>query len=221
MRFLIDYLSGNVPGGFLALFFLLFTVNVALFYLFKSSKLFDETVYKKKVLRYNLLILSLYVFLWFYLRPPGLPDTIIFAPFQAGDAVDILYPELLQEHLSDRLADGHRLYRWDWLYKTANPDSFNLEDYRSQLMRELGLSVIFSGKILENTPSGYVIECTLWENGTNLLTEKITATTAVTAVRQMIRLLSSESGIIERNRVTVIEGDDAYWGHGRPELRNG
>jgi tetratricopeptide (TPR) repeat protein len=207
MRFLVEYLSGNVPGGFLALFFILFTVNVALFYLYKSSKLFDQPVYKRRAIGSNVLIVGLYVFLWLYLQPPGVPEQIIFLPAGDHEEPDILYAEILQENLEGRFDEDLRLHRWEWLYHSANPDSFHLSEYRINLAEHLGIEIILLYEIVANDQ----VEYRLVEDGTETHTQIMSGRSVAELAQKMVRVLVAEGDIIERNRITVIEGDNEYW----------
>jgi len=164
MRELYLFLSGNVPGGFLLLSFVLLTVNMALYFLFKNSGLFSREVYKKKVLRYNFFVLSAYVFLWIYLQPPRLPARIGFLPWQAADSIDLKMCTALELATRDAINEGYFLHSWTWFYETANPDSIHRADYRHTLTQRLDFNQYVTGKISENA-SGYNLTVQIISNG--------------------------------------------------------
>ncbi|TFG94344.1 MAG: hypothetical protein E4H13_15005, partial [Calditrichales bacterium] len=126
MRELIFFLSGEVPGGILILLFLLVVMNLVLYYLFKSSKLFESDVYKQKAIRGNVLLFGIYIILWFLLKSPELPDRVAILPFQNGNTVDLAVCEGLQQQIDGYLDAAYMLHRWEWFYQTASKDSLSL-----------------------------------------------------------------------------------------------
>jgi hypothetical protein len=58
---LLDWLSGNVPGGLLPYFFFLLLVNLTTFYLGKHSGLMRWSNVRRKLLYFNLLFVVFYV----------------------------------------------------------------------------------------------------------------------------------------------------------------
>jgi tetratricopeptide (TPR) repeat protein len=147
MREILHFLSGEVPGGILLLFFIVLVTNLALFFLFKSSKLFSKEVYNRKAIRYNLFIFSIYIILWIFLEPPKLPERIIILPFQNEESADYRLSEAVQRQLYGNLKNEYILHRWEWFYKTANKDSLQFDDYRINLAREIGAAFFVTGKV--------------------------------------------------------------------------
>jgi tetratricopeptide (TPR) repeat protein len=141
------FLSGEVPGGFLLLFFIVAVINLSLFFLFRSSKLFSKEVYKRKAIRYNLFVFSIYIILWLVLEPPKLPERIIVLPFQHENSPDYRLSEAVQRQLFGNLRKEYTLHRWEWIYNTANKDSIQFDDYRINLARKVGAAYIITGAI--------------------------------------------------------------------------
>ncbi len=157
MQALYTWLSGYVPGGFLLLSFVLLTVNVALYFFFRSSKLFSRDVYRRQAIRYNILLVAVYVFLWIFLRPPQLPPRYAILPFQKGDSIDIRVSEALQSALTKNFDKNFVRHRWEWFYQTANKDSLRDTVYRDSLAQRLGIDFLITGGIHE---SGSQVEIT-------------------------------------------------------------
>jgi tetratricopeptide (TPR) repeat protein len=145
----LHFISGEVPGGILLLIFLLIVINLALYYLYKSSKLFSGDIYKRKTIRANIILFGIYIVLWIFLQPPTLPDRVIILPFEKDETVDYTICEVLQQQLSRNISDDFILHRWEWLYQTANIDSVIIEEYRITLAKKIGIAIIITGKIKE------------------------------------------------------------------------
>ena len=96
MRTFLHFLSGEVPGGVLLLFFIVLVINLSLFYLYNSSKLFSKEVYKRKAIRSNIFVLGIYLVLWIFLEPPRLPERVMILPFQNNEEVDFRLAEAVQ-----------------------------------------------------------------------------------------------------------------------------
>jgi hypothetical protein len=149
MKELFSFLSGNIPGGMFLLSFVLLAVNIALYFFYKSSKLFPKETYYQKLWKYNFFIIALYVFLWFMLRPAGIPERVLVLPFQNGDKADYKICESVQNQLEQNLSPEYILHRWEWFYDTAERDSLASKLYRKKLAQKLGISIIISGDIHE------------------------------------------------------------------------
>ena len=147
MREIFRFLSGEVPGGVLLLTFIVLVINLALFHLYRSSKLFSKKIYIRKTLKYNLFIFSIYIILWVYLEPPRLPDRAIILPFQYKESADYRLSEILERQLQQNLKPAYMLHRWEWFYKTANKDSIDIAEYRINLARKIGAVFIITGEI--------------------------------------------------------------------------
>jgi tetratricopeptide (TPR) repeat protein len=144
---MINWISGNVPGGFPLLFFILVSLNLALYYLYKYSQLFSKTVYLQKMKQVNGAILSTYIILWIALRPPTPPKSLLFLPFQAGDTVSSAHSEALQQYIGCKAMKGHFLFPWEEYYRTANKDSFKTPAYRLSLAQRMGVDLILCGSL--------------------------------------------------------------------------
>ena len=147
MKDFLYFLSGEVPGGILLLIFLLIVMNLALYFIFKSSKLFSGDIYKRKAIRANIYLLGVYIILWVVLKPPGLPDRVMLIPFQNNAKEDYVLTEALQRQLNGQLINDYTYHRWEWFYQTANKDSIKFSDYRINLARKIGAAVILTGEL--------------------------------------------------------------------------
>jgi tetratricopeptide (TPR) repeat protein len=147
MREFLQFLSGEVPGGILLLFFILLVINLALFYLYNSSKLFSKEVYKRKAIKSNIFVFSIYSVLWIFLEPVKLPERVMILPFQNEQKVDYRLSEAVQRQLYGNLEKEYILHRWEWIYNTANKDSLSFEAYRINLARKIGAAYILSGDL--------------------------------------------------------------------------
>jgi tetratricopeptide (TPR) repeat protein len=189
-------LSGNVPGGFLLLTFILVTINLALYYLYKSSKLFDKSTYKRKSIRFNISLILIYLFLWIYLQPPGLPSRVAFLPWQNGDSVDVDLCEALQLSSINNLNDDYFLHRWEWFYETAEKDSIENAEYRSKLAKSLNLSLIISGNIL-NENGTRILDLSISDGG-DIVNQRFSVSNFRDATSKIHTFLKDELDLFER-----------------------
>jgi tetratricopeptide (TPR) repeat protein len=160
MRDILHFLSGEVPGGILLLFFVVLVINLALYYLYNSSKLFTKEVYKRKAIRANIFIFGAYILLWIMLEPPKLPERVIILPFQSEQSLDYQMTETVQRQLYGNLKQDYILHRWEWIYATANMDSFSYQDYRTRLAEKVG-GAYFLGGETNRTGSGIKVDLTV------------------------------------------------------------
>lgn len=125
---LIEFLSGEIPGGILILLFILAAVNLT-YILLKSSKIISPEKCRKKQLTYSLICILLYAVLWFALKPPLPQIRILVLPtvsqdgkLQISDQAFTL-AELMERRAFDNLADKYLMHRWQWLFETIGEDS--------------------------------------------------------------------------------------------------
>jgi tetratricopeptide (TPR) repeat protein len=195
MQELYLILSGNVPGGFLLLTFILVSINLALYYLYKSSKLFDKPTYKRKSSRFNISLIFIYIFLWIYLQPPGLPTRVAFLPWQNGDSIDVDLCEALQLSSLNNLNDDYILHRWEWFYETAEKDSILNAEYRSKLAESLSLNLIISGNIL-NENGARILDLTISDGG-DIVIQKLSVIDLRDAISKIQSILKEELDLFE------------------------
>jgi tetratricopeptide (TPR) repeat protein len=201
MSNILSFLSGQVPGGLLLLFFILVAINLALYFFYKSSKLFSKDVYKNKAWKYNLIILSVYIFLWIYFRPPSLPDRVVILPFQNGEKAEIVLTDALEQQLLDQLSQDYIFHRWHWLYQTADPDSVDLLIYRKKLAKRLGISVIISADVMVNN-NEFEINYEIDQSGNNHKGQ-LKAKSVTQATRDLIEKISYHSDIISKESADI------------------
>jgi len=151
MNTLIEFLSGEVPGGFLLLCLILFIVNLSLFFFYKGSKFYSKEVYKRKVLKSSVFILIFYLTIWFVLRPVPVPDSILFVPFQKGEKCDFTISEILEKQIEGKLSEDYRIHHWEWFYETCIKDSIDNYDYRLSIANRLNVDLLITGKYLDNS----------------------------------------------------------------------
>ena len=186
------WISGNVPGGFLLLSFVLLTVNVALYFLYRSSKLFSRDVYMRKGWQFNFSILALYIFLWIFLSPPQLPPRYAILPFQKGKAIDVRFCNALEYALMGKFDPEFIRHRWEWFYKTANKDSVIDSAYRDTLADRLGIDFLVTGTI-RNSKDRIEVTCAFGQPF-----DQDTFSVSAGSEAQMINLLTA--GLKKRTR---------------------
>jgi tetratricopeptide (TPR) repeat protein len=145
-----DFLSGAVPGGIFLFIFILSTLNLLLYHLYRFAKLISRESYHKKIIQYNIILWVLYLILWFMLKPEPLPESVIILPFQKGNNADLILCEAVELQLRDRLNRNYFLHPWDYLYQTALKDSFSSPDYRMQLAEKMEIKIVVTGDIQED-----------------------------------------------------------------------
>lgn len=164
---IIDFLSGEVPGGILLLILILFIINLIFFFFYKGSKLLNKKQYKDKIIKSSLFLLVVYISLWFLLSPPKIPDSVIFLPFQNGNTADFTICEMLERQLESNLSGDYRLHYWDWFYETCNQDSINNINYRNNVAKRLNIGLIISGRYIAD----FQVELSA-DDGNGLLTQQ-------------------------------------------------
>jgi tetratricopeptide (TPR) repeat protein len=144
---MIEWLSGKVPGGLPLLFFIFVSSNLAIYYLYKYSRLYSKSSYLQKVRRINGTVFSVYIILWILLRPPTPPAGLIFLPFQVEDSMNCGYSEALEQFIGCKSIKDYYLHPWNRFYKTADRDSVNSQDYRLNLARKMGVDMVLAGSL--------------------------------------------------------------------------
>lgn len=197
MQNLLYFLSGEVPGGLLLLFFLFSVINLALYFLFKGSKLFSKEVYQRKAIRANIFLFSIYIILWIVFKPVELPDQILILPFQDEDGVEYVLCESLQKELKGNLRDGLSLYQWEWFYQTANKDSLHLREYRENLSKKIGIEFILSG-VVSSFNDHWQLQLGI-AGSHSLANFEVRAESYPQLVLKTIKLINQEYSILNKN----------------------
>ena len=151
MNALIEFLSGEVPGGLLLLLLILLIINLSLFFFYKGSKFFTKEVYQRKVIKSSGFVLVIYVTIWFVLRPVPVPDSILFLPFQNGENCNFAISELLEKQIEGNISEDFRLHNWEWFYETCNTDSIDSSNYRIDVAIRLNVDLIITGYFLDES----------------------------------------------------------------------
>jgi len=206
MRDLLYFISGEVPGGILLLLFLFVVINLALRFLYKSSKLFSKQEYIRKVTKSNIFLISIYIILWFVLRPPGLPQRVLILPFQNDNSLDYAISSSLQNHLYSNLSDNYTNHPWEWYYQTANKDSLIYQSYRLKLAEKLGAGVVISGKIVKKN-DGLVLDVIV-NNSKNSDQINIQASSYHQASQKLMKWLSQNSDLLSKKSTVTQGGTD-------------
>ena len=217
------YLSGNVPGGFLLLTFIIVSINLALYFLYKSSKLFDKKVYRRKSLRFNISLMTLYVFLWIYLQPPGLPVRVAYLPWQDGDSIDVNICEALQLSSESSISDDYFLHRWEWFYGTADPDSIVNPEYRARLAESLQIELFVIGKILRGGGTR-VFDISIYDQG-DLINSQFRADNFRKGIQEIGSFLADKTDFLAslqltdytEEQINLISGTKLEFLHGKFE----
>jgi hypothetical protein len=133
---LLDWLSGNVPGGLLPYFFFLLLVNLTTFYLGKHSGLMRWSNVRRKLLYFNLLFIVFYVSIRIASAPRELPPRLLVFPSQSeNDSLHMQLSLLIRQNIT---SEGEfLLHPAAWLVRAA-PDSILISDFQDNLARRLG-----------------------------------------------------------------------------------
>lgn len=151
MNSVIDYLSGEIPGGILILLLILFIINLTLFFFYKGSKLYTKKEYTSKVFKSSIFIISSYIILWFLLKPTPIPNSILFLPFQNNQVADYRISEILEKQIDKNMSDDYRIHYWDWFYQSSVKDSIDNFDYRLSVANRLKVQIIISGEYISES----------------------------------------------------------------------
>jgi tetratricopeptide (TPR) repeat protein len=180
------------------LFFIVIVINLSLFFLFRNSKLFSKEVYRRKAIRYNIFVFSIYIILWIFLEPPKLPERIIVLPFQNEKSSDFQLAEAVQRQLNGNLKKDYTLHRWEWIYKTANEDSLQFNNYRINLARKIGAATIITGDV-KTTDQDTQVNLRIINQGVVVETS-LNATSYVEVSRKIFDWLRKSVSIINKER---------------------
>ncbi|MGD9900156.1 MAG: tetratricopeptide repeat protein [Calditrichaceae bacterium] len=128
MRNLMNFLSGEVPGGIVLLAIIIFAVNIT-FILLKSSKIFSAEKARKNQLFYSIIILMIYSSLWLILQPP-LPKVrvMVLPTVNQNNAVELnskafALAESFERAGLNNTENKYIIHRWSWLFETIGNDS--------------------------------------------------------------------------------------------------
>ncbi len=197
MRDFLHFISGEVPGGVLLLLFLLVVINLALRYLYKSSKLFTKHEYIRKASKANVFLLGIYAILWFVLRPPGLPDRVLILPFENENVLDYSISAALQRQLSGQLNKNYTNHPWEWYYQTSNKDSLSDRSYRLILAEKLDMGMVISGKVnKKNDDLNLDVEVIQSNSRDNI---NIQASSYHQATQSIVQWLSQNTDLLSKN----------------------
>ena len=148
----IETISGEIPGGFLLLLFLLVSINLALFYFYKHSGLITLRQMRQKSIKYTFGLIFIYAVIWNFLQPPRLPDSVLVVPFQKNiKQVSAAVPEGVELALYRNIHSDYRVHHWEWFWETLAKDSALDFNYRLQVAQRLNIQHIISGKIDGNS----------------------------------------------------------------------
>jgi tetratricopeptide (TPR) repeat protein len=201
MSNLYKFLSGNIPGGLFVLIFALVIVNLATYLLFKKSGLFEGSVYKRRTIPLNVLVILLYFLFWIVLQPQQLPETVLVQPMQNGDSIDVTISELLEQSLNGNLSTKYRLHPWEWFYLTADKDSIDEPEYRQRLSKKLDIDVIVAGDI-QGDMNNLNLNCTI-EYDKKLIRVNPQNVSFREAGQEILRQLGSQTNILRNKTVTA------------------
>jgi tetratricopeptide (TPR) repeat protein len=143
---LLDWLSGNVPGGLLPYFFFLLLVNLTTFYLGKHSGLMRWSNVRRKLLYFNLLFVVFYVSIRLASAPRELPPRLLVFPSQSeNDSLHMQLSLLIRQNIT---SEGEfLLHPAAWLVRAA-PDSILISDFQDNLARRLGADFWLTSRAL-------------------------------------------------------------------------
>lgn len=158
MNVIIEYLSGEVPGGILLLLLILFIINLLFYFFYKGSKFYTKEQYRSKVIKSSFLLLSSYILLWFLLKPAPIPESILFVPFQNNQMSDYRISEILERDLDRKISDKYRIHNWEWFYKSCILDSIDNFEYRNSVAKRMKIKFIISGEYISDSKIKVFIE---------------------------------------------------------------
>ncbi len=126
MADVIAFLSSGIPGGVFLLAFVLFVLNLTLYFL-KNAQLMSRSTFKKNVLTLNVAVLLFYLAFWFVTRPPRPQERIIFLPTAQGTQLPLTskafwLTESFEQAAHNNVADRFLIHRWRWLFETISPE---------------------------------------------------------------------------------------------------
>ncbi len=207
MQEFLYFISGEVPGGILILLFLLVVSNLALRFLYKSSKLFSKEEYRRKAVKINIFFLGIYCILWFVFRPPGLPERVLILPFQNEKSLDYNITASLQHQIYGQLNKDYTSHPWEWFYQTVNKDSIIYQPYRLRIAEKLETGVVISGQITRKIDRLELDVIVIRSDGTDRI--NIQAASYYQASQEIVQWLLKNSDLLSKNFLkTAVQADE-------------
>jgi tetratricopeptide (TPR) repeat protein len=114
----LDFLSGNVPGGFILYLFLLFVVGFILFFLGRYSEIFAWEKMKTRLVYYGISLTTIYAAAWLALRPAQLPDKIVVFPSLGQTYSEKLAFADLAKTMLAEAESGYYVYQPEWFVES-------------------------------------------------------------------------------------------------------
>lgn len=209
MAKLVQFLSGNVPGGLLLLVFILLATNLAMFFLYRSSKLFSPKQYRRNIFKVNVPIFLIYIIYWIVLSPPSLPDSVLFMPFVENGQDDYLVQTILEENAVFQPEQEYRIHRWSAVLHAANSDSLPFQDYRWALVQRIGIDVVVSGE-LRQTNGQWEARCSI-RSGSDVNTFIANGPGKVKLALIIMQKIKSYLPIFTKTNPELAAWDEATW----------
>ena len=195
-----DFLSGAVPGGIFLLTFILASLNLLLYHLYKLAKLISRESYRKNLIQYNIILCSVYLIIWFVLKPDTLPESVIILPFQKGDEAEFILCEAIEHQINSQLNGDYFLHPWEYFYQTVQKDSFSFLDHRIQLAEKMGIRNIITGSQQINN-SAIKIDLRLSIHD-QLIQANFNVQSYQHAVFEILNLIKKSTDILKNNNST-------------------
>jgi len=150
MENLIEYLSGNVPGGIGLYFLVILTVFFVLLFMRRVNELFNRKHFYRWLIISVLFITILYVFIWVNDPPYQINKRYTVDLFESNTKDNWLghyLTQLISASLQPFKSKRHFSFPYYWLYHITPTDSIDQRPFRQRIYSKMPVHSVLSGSI--------------------------------------------------------------------------
>jgi len=157
MKNIVDFLSGNIPGGIGLYALILFAILFILYFIYKTSEIFTVRHFRKWLFASWVLITLIYIFLWIKNPPQSITDrySVIFISRENSDAQWI--SQYLNFYFSEIIEPYENKYNYFFPYYWFYESEFNLnslgKDSLLQILKQIPVEKVVLGEVTREDQS--------------------------------------------------------------------
>lgn len=135
---ILEFLSGNVPGGIIPYLFLIALLDLVFYVLGKHSDLFDWSRVKRRLQSFTAIAFLAYAMAWYGLKPETLnPRFIVFPTISDSDSEYMAIPLLIEQQYKEDIQKEYFYHPAKWIVKSADRDSLFQKSYQILLAKRM------------------------------------------------------------------------------------
>ncbi len=196
MKELIDFLSGNVPGGIFLYLMVIGVVFGILFFIYRVNELFTRRHLIRWLVICFTLLTILYASIWFKYPPDTVYKRYSVAVFESdtpGNWLGEYLTDLVSQQVQPYL-DGKRFFvPYFWLYRIEPVDSVLGAEFRKRLFQGVPVRQVLEGE-LRRQPGGFEAAVVLKEYPSEKVIRQATGTFQLKQLGSFYRWLEKQFG---------------------------